>query len=154
MNKFEEYKKHLTAIQSLVKSDGKEMVHGFIESLFTKFTALDAFLIVGYTPSFNDGDACTHSQYVVFDGSEISDHIDLLDYFTVPDDCEDEDEFFEEKFEELNAKLGDADQLISKLVSEVEDLFERVHHTDFLIFAIREEDGTINISVEDHNCGY
>lgn len=150
MNKFEEYKAHLEAIQSLVKSGGEAMVNGFFESLFAEHPKLDVVLVCGYTPGFNDGDPCSHTQYTTFDGDEINDTVDLWDKFS---DLE-EDEF-EEKIEKINSNLSSAEaKKVDDKVDAVDDLLERVYGTDWYIVAFREDDGSITVTDGDYDCGY
>jgi|SRR6478609_2323147 len=151
MNKFEEYKMHLEAIKSLVKSDGEAMVKGFFETLFAENKDLDMVLVYGYTPGFNDGEPCTHSQYSNFDGEEINGTVDLWD---IVDIDEDEDDW-EEALENINSKLSrDNMQKIEYAIDKIDDLLERVYDTNFYILARRIEDGTIVLTVGEYDCGY
>lgn len=150
MNKFEEYNNHLNAIKALVKSDGKEMVKGFFEILFADHKDLEMVLVYGYTPGFNDGDPCSHTQYSIFDGNEIIDTVDLLDILEF-----DEDEDEDDALENINSKLSSTEaQKIERKIDAVDDLLERVYYTDFYVFARRLEDGTIEIDKGDYECGY
>lgn len=149
MNKFEEYKMHLSAINSLVKTDGDAMVKGFFETLFTDHKDLDMVLVYGYTPGFNDGDPCYHTQYSILDGEEINDTVDLWDILEIDGD-EDED-----VLENINSKVSrDDSRKIENKIDGIEDLLERVYDTDFYLFVRRLEDGTIEIDNGDYNCGY
>lgn len=151
MNKFEEYKTHLAAIKSLVKSDGDAMVKGFFEALFAEHEKLDMVLVYGYTPSFNDGDPCSHSQYSIFVGDEINDTVDLWDLLEI--DVDDEDN--EDSLENINSKLSSTEaQKIERKIDAIDDLLERVYDTDFYVLARRLEDGTIDIDFGDYDCGY
>lgn len=150
MNKFEEYNSHLTAIRKLVKDHGDEMVTGFFETLFAENKNLDVVLVYGYTPGFNDGDPCTHTQYSVYDAEEINDTFDFYDYFS----DEDEDDV-DEKTSKLNEHLStkDAYEIESKIDS-IEELLERVYDTNFYLCVLRKEDGSIEINTGDYDCGY
>lgn len=148
MNKFEEYNMHMAAIKSLVKSDGKAMVKGFFETLFADHKDLDVVLVYGYTPGFNDGDPCTHTQYSMLDGNEINDIVDLYDVLNIEEDEGDE-------LEEINAKLSsDKYRTIESKIDGIDDLLERVYYTNFYVLARRLEDGTVELSIGDYECGY
>lgn len=148
MNKFEEYNMHMAAIKALVKSDGKAMVKGFFETLFADHKDLEMVLVYGYTPSFNDGDACTHTQFSMLDGDEINDTVDLYDLLNIEEDEGDE-------LEEINSKLSrEESQKIEHKIDGIDDLLERVYYTDFYVFVRRLEDGTIDLTIGDYECGY
>lgn len=148
MNKFEEYKMHMSAIKELVKSDGDAMVQGFFETLFAEHKNLDMVLVYGYTPGFNDGDPCTHTQYSTLDGDEINDTVDLWDMLEVEDETGDE-------LEEINSKLSrEESQKIEYKIDAVDDLLERIYDTNFYLFAIRKEDGSVELTTGDYDCGY
>lgn len=150
MNKFEEYNSHLNAIRQLVKNHGDEMVTGFFETLFAENKNLDVVLINGYTPSFNDGDPCSHTQYCTFDTDEINDTFDFYDHF-----CDEDEDDVDEKVEKLNANLSNTESYdIERKMDGIEDLLERVYDTDFYICILRNEDGSIEINTGDYDCGY
>lgn len=53
---------------------GAEAFEAYTKSLFEKYPELDAFVILGWTPGFNDGDPCTHSMDVMVTGDDFSDN--------------------------------------------------------------------------------
>lgn len=152
MNKFEEYNSHLNAIRKLVKESGSEMVTGFFETLFAEHPNMDVALVYGYTPGFNDGDPCSHTQYCAFDAEEINDTFDFYDYFGDLDIDEDEVDDLTSK---LNSKLQNKEAYeVERKIDDVEELLERVYGTDFYLCVLRKEDGTIEINEGDYDCGY
>lgn len=107
-------------------------------SLFGAVPALMHIKVQGYTPGFNDGDACEHSQcepYLNGRGEYSGDN----------------DEEIVGKYE----ALSDADyDNVCSIISGLDDVFEATFGTNWEITIERQQDGYITWKNEDYDCGY
>lgn len=109
-----------------------------------KQTGVKLVCVTGYTPGFNDGDPCTHSQstQVTLDDAE--------GYGIEADDLPEGLSF------EANSGLNElVAQEIRNLFDDVfADLIERTYGTDFRVFYVFNEDGSVDTIHKDYECGY
>lgn len=78
--------------------DPEAKLRGILREIFNALPDLTHIEVIGYTPSFNDGDACTHDQYIIDRDEDLmilikdgeTQIVDLLDFLY--DFMEDSDE--------------------------------------------------------------
>lgn len=135
---FEQMENQRKLFEDKIRETGKELVVELLEEIGDRYPG---FAVVGYTPGFNDGDPCEHTEYIV-DFDEVEDY-GLEDHFEHLD------------FESSRGTLLPHEE---KKLETVQNMFERyareVHHTDYLIVAYRDDNGEIHFEVSDYDCGY
>lgn len=67
MNKFNELYNKAIAANAGRKEAAQKNVNEVLSAIFTEMPKLNLIRVQGYTPGFNDGDPCTHSQVVAVD---------------------------------------------------------------------------------------
>lgn len=132
----------------------KENIIVAIKPIFDKYE-LNAILFHGYTPSFNDGDPCTHYGDV-FDDSEMFDYV----CFETIAELTGLDEEQEEKFNEKLAAIEWADRStysrtdefrdVRNDLSVIDDIVEYIYETNYNVLVYRNEEGEIKIRHEDY----
>lgn len=169
-------------LNQAIRDEGNAFITSLFQSIFDKFPLVNKLATVGWTPGFNDGDACTHSAEYAAGAyrlatwrSETSryydyeEHSALEEFFTGenPDD-EDEDDLEDE---EGNQLVGDAtevaetapvdEEATNNQAKEAKDLmeaydtiFERVYDTNYLVTARRLADGSIKVESDEYEPGY
>jgi hypothetical protein len=125
----------MNAEQAALKAKWRAEVIDKLQAYLDEIPGLDGVEITGFTPSWNDGDECTHTQYVQvgldsfggggFDDVELSEaHANLEDY---------------PQTEELT--LTDAEQSTLERALDAID-FEGLIGTNFRLIYIRTVDGS------------
>lgn len=166
--KLQEFKQLQSAASSFASAHKDEILSDALAGAFAVNPEIKAILINGYTPGFNDGDPCTHTQYSIIDAEELKDHVQeseemialLLGY--------ESEEAMELEFQEKDLEvdevlegldLGDFDYSVSSEVdaklNDIEDVLYEVMGTDWQILAVRLADGSIKtVTNEYYDCGY
>lgn len=142
--------------------------------IFKEIQSINLILVFGYTPSFNDGDPCTHGQTLSVEG------FGLEDMYAFFDDCEDDEEtdygsksYFEGehgvkvpekvetyKYDEGNYKRvklkGDPKEWkrIHSLLENMEGLFENCYGTDWKIVIKRTGPETFDLNKDHYHPEY
>jgi hypothetical protein len=152
------------ALNEALKENGEKCIAELFTKIFKEHDGLNKVLIIGSTPSFNDGDVCEHSQDTFVGGkwyenrkggiSESSSY----DYENYDDTFY---EFFEHAVDEDDAEMEEnvncnCKTLLQakKQIREFDEIIERVFHTNFQIEISRNEDGTASVNVDEYDCGY
>lgn len=141
-------------------------------TLFIEVPDLKKIVLKAYTPGFNDGDPCTHSQCEASFYIENSDWI--ASQFKAEDSSEDEDEEdddYDEDFEDENyyyseltssynknkipkdvaAKL----KVVNSLLNKADDLFETMFGTNWeLIFTLDPKKQQVEVEHNEYYCGH
>lgn len=121
---------------------------------------MNKIIIKGYTPSFNDGDACSHRSAVYYnkryDFAEIAEEqvYGLAEFLNAPEEFVEEEELY--NWEEINNvnTYNDSDEgKVSKLANLLEEVIEKIHHTDYIVFIDLTKDEP-TITHEDYDCGF
>ena len=158
----EEYKQAMKDIE----------INKFFEEFFEKFPHVHAVIIQGFTPRFNDGDPCYHSQEVMMNCGDLigsgyiyrGDTLGELDPVARAivegelgisgDDTLSPDVLYPERnnpeWEAYIEKYSEA----HKTMEDMKEVFEFIYDTDFEIKVIRHADGAITVSKEGYDCGY
>lgn len=122
---------------------------------------MNKIIIKGYTPGFNDGDACTHSSEVYYnkryDFGEIAEYgiYGLAEFLGAPEEfVDEEDELY--NWDEINNvnTYDDADEgKVKQFISLLDDLIEKTYYTDYIVYIDLTTDEP-TITHEDYDCGY
>ena len=152
------------AVVSYVQTNGNAMCAEIFEKAFAANPDVKMLVVNGYTPGFNDGEPCTHSQYTVCSGEELQSSILECEHFTetaakalgAPDDEDsyvDPFEFIEEyEFKDIHYQESNK---VSNVVDEFVDLLEDMYGTGWQLLVIKNDDGTITVEFNaDYDCGY
>lgn len=119
----------------------KEVFNQVIEYIFNQDDRIRVIGCTGYTPGFNDGDPCTHSQE--FWINEDENYKPYLSNGQLWDGEGNEPESYE--YKEFEKYID--------ILKQLENVIERMYNTDFHIVWYKE-DGKVVMKVEDYYCGY
>lgn len=159
------------ALNAAIRENGDEFINALFQSIFDKYPSVKKLATLGSTPSFNDGDICSHSSEY-FSGvartySWGSDptklHYDYEDYSDAetfflgvhPDDRDDEDEDADQP--DLGAITGLINEEAvgaKEMMEEYDTIFERIYGTNYIVTAVRLQDGTAVVKNEEYDPGY
>lgn len=153
MSLYTEYKEAMMNI----KSNRQAILNSALEEL-KQFVNLRKFIIIGYTPGFNDGDPCTHKSYSYVTSSymgeiaECDDSQQLRSFVGVPDDYE--GETYKWLYNnEINHLTNEDKHQINPIMSDIKVLLSDLYHTDYMVMVDMTGD-TPKIVVNDYDCGY
>lgn len=105
--------------------------------------------VTGYTPSWNDGDACSHSQYTNIDADA-----------PCPENSFSLDPAVQAVFDKLDNDeydtflSGENCRATSHAMDLMDDFFRYKHDTNFRLFFVKLDDGTVSFFDEQYDCGY
>lgn len=127
----------------------KRSLIDLIGLLFGAIPELTEIIVKGYTPGFNDGDPCTHSQ--------MDPYINGTDMYGDRDDEDDSDPDGEGDNNEV-AKTKEISnenrEIVASEVDRLSGVLESLFGTNWKITIKRQGDGTITWEQEDYDCGY
>lgn len=151
-----QYEEVNAELNKQIKDNGKEFIQQLFQDVFDKHEGLNMVGIVGWTMSFNDGEACYHQQYT-YTGEMCESW--RKDGAFHPD-FEDESGGFAEDFEydeddntHLNSSCATLGEAKAELV-KYDEIIERVFDTNFKIVVTRKEDGSVEVYQDYYECGY
>lgn len=120
---------------------------------------MNKLVIYGYTPGFNDGDACTHSSDCLFRDYHFSEFAEYEEYsyfsfMNMPEEIQESGEPWNwEGFENVNTYSDDDEPKVRELVQLLDYLVEQIEYTDYLVmFDFTTEETTITF--EEYDCGH
>lgn len=132
-----------------IKENGNEFVEALFQEIFDQHEGLNFALIRGYTPGFNDGEPCTHSQDTFVGANDYGRYLDFEDY---------------ELYEEFGVEEGETENHINKdcktlkeakaQIEAYDEIIERVFITNFDLKVIKGEDGKVKVIEDEYWCGY
>lgn len=143
-------------------SDNQKQILIDVSKELKEINGMNKVVIKGYTPCFNDGDACTHSSSVYFnqryDFGELAedDSISgLAEFLGAPEEfIYGEDDLYNwEDLNSVNTYSAEDQDKINSLVSMLDDLIERIYDTDYIVFIDLTTDEP-TISYQSYDCGY
>jgi hypothetical protein len=162
------------AKEQLIK-DGKEIFKLYVSAVFAENPDLKAVVVQGWTPGFNDGDACTHSMDVMVSQDEFADNgydegEDEEDEGEEEEEAEDADEASKleddpdvsDDYEDDNiSRLGYSNSKLSKKKAEeitkqfqsFDDILEDIHGTNWRLAIVRQKNGKPKIHKSHYDCG-
>jgi len=110
---------------------------------------MKSFMIRAYTPGFNDGEPCEHTQETFLDTEEMK-------YFDF-DDENYNDDLSKKAFENAINKTADNKEKLHiayKLIEAIENDLRLLHGTDWQILFTSDGTGGVTTEMESYNCGY
>lgn len=132
-----------------IKENGNAFVEALFQEIFDQHEGLNFVLIRGYTPGFNDGEPCTHSQNTFVGANDYGNYLDFEDY---------------ELYEEFGVEEGETENHINKdckslkeakaQIEAYDEIIERVFITNFDLKVTKGEDGKVKVVEDDYWCGY
>lgn len=129
------------SMKSLIKTSHNEI----LKELFSELKKIEGFnklAFKGYTPSFNDGDPCTHtgeSFYVCTESwSDFEDlvgysGIDYHEFLNLSADFDYDNEDGEMFLKTINSYSEENEVHVSKLVYDIHYIIDMVYHTNYFI---------------------
>lgn len=165
----QQYKESLRQLRKKLEQDGTGMLEEAFKEIFNKHQGLKVFAFLGSTPSFNDGEPCTHSSETYIGGEFYYKQASWGNYWQNDwDDRELLTEVFLENYEDIDESEppseGNTPLLVNrecktlsqafKDIQEFEEAVEMVYGTNYLIIVRLEEDGSVSIDHEEYDCGY
>lgn len=132
-----------------IKENGNEFVEALFQEIFDQHEGLNFVLIRGYTPGFNDGEPCTHSQNTFVGANDYGSYLDFEDY---------------ELYEEFGVEEGETENHINKdcktlkeakaQIEAYDEIIERVFVTNFDLKITKGEGGKVKVVEDEYDCGY
>ena len=138
MTFLEQFKTAREVYTSLINDHSNEILKEIIKELGISYPGLTSGMIIGYTPNWNDGDACEHSSDI---------QISYLDEEALVTFME-----LEEDHEFNNLSSTDSRKIENEL-NLVDIILQEVYGTDYQ-FGFTIIDGTVTIKHEYYECGY
>lgn len=140
-------------------STNKRQILKDVAAQLKAIPGMNKLVIYGYTPGFNDGDACTHSSECLFRDYHFQEFAEQEDYsffrmMNVPEEVQDEGEPWNwEGFENVNT-YSDADEpKVRELIQLLDYLVEQIEYTNYLaLFDFTTEE--TDITFEEYDCGH
>jgi hypothetical protein len=148
-------------LRKFVDTNKRELLKSLVDEL-AKIEGFNKLIIKGYTPGFNDGDACTHSSDTYYvctqkrynDFGELSEYGIGISYFLTGDDeIEDEDLRDWEGFDSINTYSEEDSESVDYLVGYIDYLVEEIHYTNYIVYVDLTGDEP-KITEDDYYCGY
>lgn len=138
MTFLEQFKTAREVYLSLINEHGSDIIKEIVTELGIKHAGLTTGMIVGYTPEWNDGEACEHSTDIQIG------YIDedcATDFMDLPEDYE------------FNNLTRDDSRAIEKELDLVDVILQEIYGTNYR-FGFTIVDGTVTIKHEEYYCGY
>lgn len=153
--------KNLNAIKLLAQTELRDAIKDGSQQLFDANPNLDGFVIVGWTPEWNDGEDCYHTSVVYFTNEgKYSDMRDAAERIYGDDDVyytmEHNDGSFPhiEKLLNMNKNLPKDNSGIYVALNNLDAAIEGVMVTDYAFIVTRNEDGTASVHHMEYTCGW
>lgn len=153
------------ALKNELKERGQAAFADLAKSIFDEHSGLKGFGIIGYTPSFADGDPCTHRSNL-YVGEVTGPHTASWDnnriYYCIDAENEEMIEFLFPEYDEddtsvkpvsINADVADLDAVAQK-VAVLEDVAEKIWNTNFIIKVYLDVYGDVVVEQDEYDCGY
>ncbi len=154
-----QYEEVNAELNKQIQENGTAFMQSVFQEIFDKNPGLKLVYILGWTPGFNDGEPCTHSQeayvgssyqpswrdqpYYDFDDRE------LFDEFEVEWDEEDNDKVVSH----INSECKTLNDVLAQ-VNVYDELVERVYNTDFELKIHLNDAGKVVVDHDWYDCGY
>lgn len=161
----EEMNTKIAELKDEVKKNGTQGLAEIAKDVFNQVEGLRKFVIVGYTPGFNDGEPCYHSSFYGIGGYHYAEHWrDKGTYYVGGDEVaehENWEEFFEidefptypEPIVYANSGVKDQDKAY-RLIGQLDDVCEVLYGTNYEVRVTLNDDGSVGVQVDDYDCGY
>lgn len=155
-----QYEEVNAELNKQISENGEQFLESVFQEIFDQNEGLKLIYILGWTPGFNDGEPCTHSQESFVGSSHPCswrnnglyydfDERELYEEFEVEFDEEDSDTVISH----INSGCKTLDQ-VAKQVAAYEELVERVYDTNFEIKITLNDEGKVVLDHDWYECGY
>lgn len=160
---FDTYNNLSNELIAFGRSNTNDILCGAFLKAKEQLPNLDAVIVKGWTPGFNDGDPCTFS--MVVSAAELVDHLDdettekLFGEFhgkTVAD-FDDENEYTDYVFDNINEGISYRNEqpVMQSTFYAIGELLRRTYGEDGFQLIIKQEDnGNIVVDYSYYECGY
>ena len=146
-----QYEEVNAALNKQIQENGKEFIQNLFQDVFDQNPGLNFVMIRGWTPGFNDGEPCTHSQETFVGRISWGCYQDFSDY-ELYDEFEVEFDEGDNVVSHINSECKTLDQVYEQLEAYSE-IIERVFDTNFEIQA-KLVDGKVVVTEDEYDCGY
>lgn len=146
----------LKNLKEEIRQKGEKEVFEFLQGLLEINSDVVAIIVGGYTPGFNDGDACTHtsfSEVYHLQNGKLNMWADPEEYLSCADTCDEQVKLYLTSLE-VSGKRFTHDREIDTIVSNMDDALEIIFNTNFIFWAVRMPDGEYRIGKSDYGCGW
>lgn len=133
-----------------IEENGETFIQSLFQEIFDQHEGLNFVLIRGYTPGFNDGEPCTHSQNTFVGANDYGSYLDFEDYELY-------EEFGVEDEDEPSKHINSACTTLKEAKAQIEaydEIIERVFVTNFELKITKGEDGKVKVVEDEYWCGY
>lgn len=166
-----QYNEVSAKLDAAISKGGKTFLEELFKDIFDQFPHIHKLAYLGWTPSFNDGDLCTHHSEM-FAGVRTKSWRDDGTFSFDYDDYGDPSEFFasREEFEEfeeehaeyiaglpedINGLASDEDLAAAqKQLNAYDEIIQRIYETNYIVTATRLPDGTVYVNQDWYDPGY
>ena len=131
-------------LKKKLNAEGWARFQKVIPALFNEYPGLKQLAIRGWTPGFNDGEACTHTtEYYV--GNDMWAEFDEDKYWDVEKD----------DYKEVNQLTDEEARNIYKVLQSFDDILENQYHTAWELMISRiPESNELKWDKDYYECGY
>lgn len=150
-----------STLSDFINTNKNELLRSVVADL-SKIEGFNKLIVKGYTPGFNDGDACTHSSEAFYactqkrynDFGELSEYgIGIAYFLSGIDDLEDDELRDWEGFDSINTYSMEDSERVEKLVNYIDYLIEEIYYTNYIVYIdCTNEEPTI--TYDEYWCGY
>lgn len=158
-----EYKGNLEAIQLLAKTNLRAAIEEGSAELFNSIPGLDGFIILGWTPEWNDGEECYHDSTLYFEAVGADRRwggiYEALERLYGDDEVEYAIEG-QEGYDHIKELLGINKDLqksshadVNKAITALDKTIEEIIGTDYA-YIVRLVDGAVKVTAMDFECGW
>lgn len=150
----QQYEQVNAELNKQIQENGKEFISSVFQEVFDNNPGLKFVYILGWTPGFNDGEPCTHSQET-FVGSSYYATWREKDYY----DFEEREMYEEFDTDEdnpanhINKECKTLDSVASQL-AVYDEIIERVFDTNFELKISLDKNGKVQVDQDYYDCGY
>lgn len=143
-----QYEEVNAELNKQIEENGDKFIQELFQDIFDDNKGLNLVIVRGHTPSFNDGEPCTHSQETLIARNSYGKYLDYQDYGL-------EDDFEEgcEEGQHVNSSCESLDT-VYKSVTAFDEIIERVYDTNFEIKVSLDENGKVIVEHDYYDCGY
>lgn len=146
-----QYEEVNAALNKQIQDNGKEFIQNLFQDVFDQNPGLNFVMIRGWTPAFNDGEPCTHSQETFVGRVSWGSYQDFSDY-ELYDEFEVEFDEDDNVIKHANSDCKTLNQVYEQLEAYSE-IIERVFDTNFEIQA-KLVNGKVVVTEDEYGCGY
>ena len=149
----EQYEEVNKQLNKQIQENGKEFIQNLFQDIFDQHKGLKFVMVRGWTPGFNDGEPCTHSQETFVGRVSWGTYHDFSDYELYDDfEC-----VFDEDSDDVVSHINSGCESLDEVYVQVEaysEIIERVFNTNFEIKASLNTDGKVVVIEDEYWCGY